>query len=239
MNDLKIREQKFLQTAITVHGSKYDYSLVKYKNIDTKIEIICPNHGMFLRTPYKHANEKQGCPSCRADRISKTQRMSLDDFIKRAREIHNGKYDYSNVEYKNAHTKVKLACPNHGPFMITPNNHIYGVRGRGGKVGCVACSNNVSYAGQEWLDSFKNPNIEREVPQFIGNKKFKFDGLDRTTNTVYEYFGSFWHGNPEKYQPNDVNCRTGTTFGELYKSTLDKIEIIRSAGFTLVYVWGD
>jgi len=239
MDDIKSREKKFLEIAVAVHGTKYDYSLVVYKNTDTKVKIICPVHGQFSQTPYKHANEKQGCPSCRGDKISKTQRMSVELFVQRAKEIHNGKYDYSLVEYKNAHTKVKLICANHGPFMITPNNHIYGVRGQGGKIGCPACSNNVSYAGQEWLDSFKNPNIEREVVRHINEKKFKFDGFDKTTNTVYEYFGSYWHGNPEKYKSTDINQKTKTTFGELYQATLNKISLIESAGYKLIFVWGE
>lgn len=239
MDTIKQRSNKFLKRAIAAHNNKYSYSKVIYKNVDTKVVITCPIHGDFKQTPYKHANEKQGCPLCMPDRISQKQRMSLEDFVRKSKEIHNGKYDYSLVEYKNAHTKVKIICSNHGPFMITPNNHIYGVRGQGGKIGCPACSNNVSYAGQEWLDGFKNPNIEREFVQFIGEKKFKFDGFDRKANTVYEYFGSFWHGNPDKYKSEDVNCRTGTTFGELYESTLKKINAIKSAGYELIFVWGE
>ena len=167
------------------------------------------------------------------------KRLSNEEFIKKCLSIHGNRYDYSLVEYKNAHNKVKIICSDHGSFMITPNNHIYGIRGKGGKIGCPACSNNVSYAGQEWLDSFKNPNIEREFTKYIGNKKFKFDGFDSIENTVYEYFGSFWHGNPEKYKESDINCRTGTTFGELYSSTMKKIECIKNAGYKLIFVWGD
>ena len=239
MDAVSDRFEKFLVRARAYHGDKYDYLKVKYSNTDTKVIIICLIHGEFNQTPYKHANKKQGCPSCKGDKIAKTQSMTTKEFVVKAKNIHSEKYNYSLVEYKNAHTKVKVICYNHGPFLITPNNHIYGIRKEGGKVGCPACSNNVSYAGQEWLDSFKNPNIEREVPKYIGTKKFKFDGFDSTTNTVYEYFGSFWHGHPDKYNQNDINVKTKTTFGELYQSTLVKIDMIKSAGYNFVFVWGD
>ncbi len=53
----------FIERAIGVHGEKYDYSKVKYKNVDSKVTIICSKHGNFRQTPYKHLIG-QGCPSC-------------------------------------------------------------------------------------------------------------------------------------------------------------------------------
>jgi hypothetical protein len=50
----------------------------------------------------------------------------LDTFIKRAREIHGDKYDYSKVEYKNSKEKVCIICPVHGEFWQTPSNHLMG-----------------------------------------------------------------------------------------------------------------
>lgn len=50
--------------------------------------------------------------------------MNTQEFIKRAKEIHGNKYDYSLVEYINTVTKVKIICPFHGIFEQKPNNHI-------------------------------------------------------------------------------------------------------------------
>ena len=44
----------FIQKAKSVHGNKYDYSLVEYVNSATKIKIICPIHGIFEQTPNNH-----------------------------------------------------------------------------------------------------------------------------------------------------------------------------------------
>lgn len=45
------------------HGDRYDYSLVEYKNSNTKVNIICKEHGVFEQTPTAHKNG-QGCPKC-------------------------------------------------------------------------------------------------------------------------------------------------------------------------------
>lgn len=53
----------FIAEAKLVHGDKYDYSKVVYKNIDTPIIIVCPNHGSFVQSPYGHLKGNQ-CSQC-------------------------------------------------------------------------------------------------------------------------------------------------------------------------------
>lgn len=60
-NKLKTTEE-FLIEAVCVHGDIYNYSLVDYKNSNTKIQIICPSHGIFRQLPWGHL--KYGCRSC-------------------------------------------------------------------------------------------------------------------------------------------------------------------------------
>lgn len=38
------------------------------------------------------------------------------DFIEKAKKVHGDKYDYSLVDYKKSHTKIKILCPIHGEF---------------------------------------------------------------------------------------------------------------------------
>ena len=56
-------KQKFINDAIDVHGSKYDYSKVDYVHSDEDVEIVCPKHGSFWKKPSKHL-AGQGCPEC-------------------------------------------------------------------------------------------------------------------------------------------------------------------------------
>ena len=54
------------------------------------------------------------------------KKLTTHEFIDKAKQIHGNKYDYSNVEYVNAHTKVCIICPEHGEFWQTPNGHLNG-----------------------------------------------------------------------------------------------------------------
>ena len=52
----------------------------------------------------------------------KSQQERIEEF----RKVHGDRYDYSKVEYVDAHTKVIVVCPKHGDFLITPSNHAKG-----------------------------------------------------------------------------------------------------------------
>ena len=52
------------------------------------------------------------------------KKLTTEDFIKKAKEIHSDKYDYSLVEYKKSNEKVKIICPIHGVFEQQPNAHL-------------------------------------------------------------------------------------------------------------------
>jgi hypothetical protein len=56
--------ETFIEMAKGVHGERYDYSLVEYVNADTKVTIICTEHGPFLQTPLSHIHHESGCPDC-------------------------------------------------------------------------------------------------------------------------------------------------------------------------------
>ena len=87
--------EEFISNAKLKHNNKYDYSLVKYKNANTKIKIICPKHGEFEQNTGNHI-QGQGCPKC----LGKYK--TTVDIIKEFNLVHNFKYDYSLVKYINS-----------------------------------------------------------------------------------------------------------------------------------------
>jgi hypothetical protein len=121
-----IKKEEFIKRSNNIHNNYYDYSLIDYKNTHTKVKIICPNHGIFEQSPHTHLYS--GCPSCAG-----LKKSTKEEFIKKANNIHNNKYDYSLVHYKNSATKIKIICPEHGIFVQSPNNHI------NKKQGCPKC----------------------------------------------------------------------------------------------------
>ena len=126
--------EEFIHEARKKHGNKYDYSKVVYLNNHTKICIICPKHGEFWQLPLNHLSGR-GCPKCAHEGNGERCRSSKKEFIKKAREKHGDKYDYSKVEYVNCETKVCIICPQHGEFWQSPNSHLIGH-------GCPKCKRN-------------------------------------------------------------------------------------------------
>ena len=112
--------EEFIEKANEVHGGKYDYSKVVYRNSYTKVIIICPIHGEFEQLPSSHLSSR-GCPKCAGITKSNTE-----EFIKKANEVHGGKYGYSKVNYVNNRTKVTIICPIHGEFEQVPSSHLNG-----------------------------------------------------------------------------------------------------------------
>ena len=90
--------EEFIQDAIKVHGDRYDYSKVEYINNRTKVTIICKVHGKFTQLPPSHLTGK-GCSKCGRLICGKKLTMDCKLFIKKAKEVHGDKYDYSKVEY--------------------------------------------------------------------------------------------------------------------------------------------
>lgn len=116
----KLTTAEFVKKAIEVHGDKYDYSKVEYMGTHKNVCIICPMHGNFLQTPANHLNGR-GCPKCGGN-----GKLTASEFIKRAREVHSDKYNYSKVEYVNSKKEVCIICPKHGKFLQRPSDHLNG-----------------------------------------------------------------------------------------------------------------
>ena len=143
----KITTQEFIKKAQKVHGDKYDYSKVDYINSQTKIIIVCPEHGEFEQVPNNHLNGR-GCLQCKRD----NQKISLEEFIKRSNIKHNNKYDYSLVDLSN--NKIKIICPEHGEFEQRKDMHLFGS-------GCLKC---------------KVDNSKLSLDEFIERSNIKHNG---------------------------------------------------------------
>jgi hypothetical protein len=67
----------FIEKARGVHGYKYDYSKVVYKNSHEYVTIICPEHGEFPQIPNSHLRGA-GCPACNESHLEREVRMLLE-----------------------------------------------------------------------------------------------------------------------------------------------------------------
>lgn len=79
--------EEFIEKAKKIHGDKYDYSKVNYINCDTKVCIICPEHGEFWQRPDHHLASKCGCPLCQEKHLEiNVAKMLSDNNIKFERQ---------------------------------------------------------------------------------------------------------------------------------------------------------
>lgn len=140
-------KDKFISIAKSKFGDKYDYSKVEYVNIDTKVCIICKNHGQFWQTPSTHLKGR-GCPFCSKE-IGYKPRVGFNIFKERADIIHGGKYTYIEDSYNGLSRKVKIICHTHGEFYQLANQHL---KGRGcPKCGINSASKKKTYTTEEFI----------------------------------------------------------------------------------------
>ncbi len=226
----------FIIKANKIHKNIYDYSKINYIDTLTDIIIICNIHGEFLQKPTLHLQGGM-CPSCAKISRSVKQRLSLDNFISRAKTLYEDKYDYSKVEYLNIDTKCIFTCVKHNfDFEQTPYNHL-------NYNGCKKClQTKHSKKAINWLNILSkiyNINIqhaENNGEYKIPNTNYEADGYCKETNTIYEFHGTIYHGDPRYCNPNDFNY-LGKNYGELYKKTIQREQNIKNLGYNLLVIW--
>lgn len=124
--------RQFVEDARKIHGDKYDYSKVEYKNAQTKVCIICSKHGEFWQKPNSHLCGR-GCKKCGDEYRGNKERLTKEQFIERSREKWGEKYSYEKTEYIGYMKKVCITCKEHGDFWQSPANHMVWE-------GCPVCS---------------------------------------------------------------------------------------------------
>lgn len=210
----KLTKEEWVKKCKTVHGDAYDYSESEYVNAKTKTKVRCKKHNIIFEiTPGNHINGR-GCPICRYEKSSSKLRTPVDVFINKANEIHNGKYDYSKVEYKNNSTKVCIICPEHGEFWQTPQKHLTR------KQGCPYCSGNAKRTLESFIiDAQKTHNGKYDY------SKSEYFGIHKPLIIICPEHGEFLQAPNEHLRgqgcPKCKGKRIWDTRGRL---TVDKVK---------------
>lgn len=210
-----ITKELFIERANKIHHGKYDYSKVEIKTVLDKVKIICPVHGEFEQLAYDHLHG-HGCNKCAQD----IHRMIQEEFIKRAKEVHGDKYDYSLVKYINTYTPVKIICPIHGVFEQVPESHV------NKKHGCPKCGKGISKAENELYEYICSLvgecNVEQRNREVLDGKEI--DIYLPSLKLGIEYNGIIWHST--KYKPNQ-ECH------------IQKMEKCNEQGIKLIQIFED
>ena len=123
----RLTTEEFKKNYKEKFGELYDLSKAEYINNKTEIIAICPIHGEFKKRPDLLMDGAK-CPKC-----SKTAKTSEEDFITKAKYVHNNFFDYENGSFTNVSSQVGVICPIHGIWYPKANNHLNGAN-------CPKCS---------------------------------------------------------------------------------------------------
>lgn len=99
------------------------------------------------------------------------------------------------------------------------------------------CYISTSVMERNWLDSLNIPKEYRNYWVSHNGKSYIVDGINLENKIIYEFYGDYWHGNPNFYKPHDVNHFNKKTFGELYSKTIQREKELLELGYTLITKW--
>ena len=103
---------------IEVHGNKYDYSHVIYKNMRTKIIIECPIHGLFEQCPTHHLRGS-GCRKCANQIINVNNGKSFtqQEFIEIVSQKEIPNISFEKSVYQGKRKDIVVTCSIHGDYI--------------------------------------------------------------------------------------------------------------------------
>ena len=186
----------FIERSIKIHGNKYDYSKVEYKNHRTKVIIVCPIHGEFEQTPKNHM-KGQGCPQCGKKYAQLYQKHNYKNFINSSIERFGDRYEFPNIqnEYENSHSKITIKCNKCGnSFVKIACDHITSPNG-----GCQHCYHNMSKPEEE-IGMFIKSIIRDEI--YFNDREllngYELDIFIPSKNIAIEFNGLYWHSDDKK-----------------------------------------
>lgn len=207
-----------------------------YINNTTPIEWVCiVCEHKWITSPNDILHSGHRCVRC-----SKRERVT-DELIDQ-RLVASNRYIVRRSTSNGCMAKLTWECVVcSGQWQARPND-VFSTH----KSGCPYCKrksySNVAIAWLKDIEKQQGINI-----QHAGNgNEFKIpgtrmyaDGYCASTNTIYEFYGDRFHGNPNLYKsddtchPYDPTC----TAGILFRRTIKKEEVIRKQGYNLVTIW--
>ena len=227
-NKSNIVKEKRMKTCMKKYGTEHP---VQSPFIQEKIKQTCKErYGVesALQSPFIHQKQKQTCKEkygveyAAQKHFKNLDKLSVE-FIKE-NFVEGKKFDiYKIKEFFNIKGSAKSAVINE--IILSLKEEGYRQR-------------TIFVAEDNFLDEIEtslNTTLTRQYR--IPNTIFKSDGYDPKTNTIYEFLGDYWHGNPKLYDFDKVNVNAGFSFKELNQKTFERFDEIKKLGYNIKYVW--
>lgn len=222
-----------------------------YINTDTKIEYKC-KHGSYFSRPWQIIKLKHCCRKgyYESGKMWASQTLSIKerlDWYKQTRP--NLIFNDATLIKGHRNKFANIKCSLHPEIIFE------GISTKQHCTPCPTCKveefktlmslrkgifhathkiTPVSRAEKKWLDELNVPERQYWVPEV----KYRVDGYDPNTNTVYLYHGKFWHGCPKTYDPEMIHPVVKIPMKDLYERTIYYENKIKEAGYKLITKWG-
>jgi very-short-patch-repair endonuclease len=85
----------FIKRVKEVHGDTYDYSLVKYVDAHTPVDIICKYHGIFQQKPCSHITYCK-CPICTENKTE----LFIANELDKLKIVYKRQYKFDDCKHK-------------------------------------------------------------------------------------------------------------------------------------------
>ena len=203
-----------------------------YKTAFDNIRVMCDAGHVWEATPSNIINSKHTCRKC-SGKSKKTQ----DGFLAELQEKRPG-VTMVGV-YTTAHTKTPFMCNVGHMWDCRPIDVLLGS-------GCPHClKKGYSQKCISWLNTIaQQENIVIQHAENGGEYKipgtqFYADGFCKNTNTVYEFYGDVYHGNPTIFS-SDEKCHPYNkqqTAKTLYSKTMQREATIKDLGYNVISIW--
>ena len=218
-------QQTFIDQVNKLYGDNLDFSESIYVNNHSSVIVKCKKHEYFNMAARDLINGR-GCTKCNKEKLTEKR---YDLFVSAAKLLHNNKYtypDYSNSNFVDSSTKIKICCPIHGDFPQTSSHHLL-------SCGCQKCGNmrkrlkrievisRNKFEGNQVFPSYNkkgckifdkiseenNITIQHALnggEYYIVELGYWLDGYDKNNNIVYE-FDEKYHFKNGKLKEKDIN----------------------------------
>lgn len=127
-----LSKYEFAKKVNEVHKGRIIPLLDSFTKTANKATFFCPIHGKF-ETNANSVLQGTGCRKCAFAASTIARTSPVDEVIRKANEIHGGKYTYLPETYKTTNGYMDIICPEHGKWTQAVRHHLNGV-------GCPICS---------------------------------------------------------------------------------------------------
>ena len=126
-------------------SKKYNIPLIKLRK-------AFKDNGVIISQWRNHTKKETSSNNTTKKTVNK--KITSNEYIKKVKEIHSNKYDYSLTEYTKAHNKIKIICPKHGIFEQKAYSHLQGT-------GCPKCGGSKKLTLEDFINRANEKHLHK------------------------------------------------------------------------------